>query len=307
MRAIAVLTLAFVVTGQAAAQHTHSAPAASAPNPELDQQIETVRRATERYREHANSVADGYKLFGAEGPLMGEHWYHPDLVKKPLDLAHPATLQYATIAGRRTLVGVAYNVYQRPGEALPDGFAGSTDHWHVHDVPKLARALVAGRPVLRWIVDRRAEQGKVGAGNHRSQLVMVHAWIWSDNPDGMFAQQQRTLPYLRAGLPVDWAGRGDLESAAGISLLRDGCAHEVGRLDRLARLSAGQKQELSAACADAASQVRSAAADARSADLLNDLARHAWNGFTQRRAALLSTQQKRRLDSVVEPMHPISH
>ncbi|MGH7461104.1 MAG: hypothetical protein ACREMA_08755 [Longimicrobiales bacterium] len=112
---------------------------------------------------HANAVAAGYRRFGNEGPLMGEHWYHPELVRKPLDLEHPATLQYATINGRRTLVGVAYNVYQRPGEPLPEGFAGSNDHWHVHDVPKLACALVTDRPLLRRLIERRAAQGKIGA------------------------------------------------------------------------------------------------------------------------------------------------
>ncbi|MGH7472205.1 MAG: hypothetical protein ACRENP_30000, partial [Longimicrobiales bacterium] len=277
----------------------HGAPASA----ELNRQIEAVRQATERYREHGNAVADGYLLFGAEGRLMGEHWYHPDLVRKQLDLTHPATLQYATVDGRRVLVGVAYNVYQRPGEALPDGFAGSDDHWHVHDMPKLARALAEERPFLRWVIDRRAEQGKIGAGDHRSQLVMVHAWVWSDNPDGMFAQQHRALPYVRAGLPAEWAARADAEAAWGVSLLRAGCQHELARLNRLARLSADQQQQLSSACADAAAAVRRAAADARSADALNGAARRAWLTFSKQRDGLLTPEQKRRLASVIEPMH----
>src|SRR5687767_7172477 len=128
--------LAAPVSGQHA--HHGSAPT-DAVDPRLAEQLDALRRSTERYRDHANAVKDGYKRFGAEAPLMGEHWYHPDLVKAALDLNRPGTLQYAHIDGKRVLVGVAYNVYQREDEALPDGFAGDADVWHVHDVPRLAR------------------------------------------------------------------------------------------------------------------------------------------------------------------------
>jgi hypothetical protein len=301
MRSLQTTLLFLALAAPIQAQHEHHAPA-PAEGAVLSGQITAARRATERYLDHANAVSDGYKLFGAESPLMGEHWYHPDLVRKPLDLNRPATLQYATINGRRTLVGVAYNVYQRPGDPLPEGFAGTTDHWHVHDIPKLAKAIVADRPFLRWVVDRRAEQGRLGAGGNRSQLVMVHAWIWSDNPDGMFAQQQRVLPYLRAGLPSDWAQRADDNAAWGVALLHDGCKHELGRLNRLARLSSRQRDTLTKKCADATETVRQAAAKPRSASELNATAARAWQEFTQQRDASLTADQKRRLEAVVEPM-----
>ena len=269
----------------------------------LTRQLEAVRKATERYRDHQNAVADGYKLFGADGPLMGEHWYRPDLVKRqPLDLEHPATLQYVNINGKRELIGVAFGVYQRPGEPLPEGFAGTQDHWHVHDITKLARTVAADRPLLRRAVERRIADGDLGAGDNRSQLVMVHAWVWSDNPDGMFAQQDRALPYLRVGLPAEWAKKGSLDAAWGVSLLRDGCAHELLRLDRLARLLPEQKQKLNATCAAAETQVRKAAAETRSADALNRAAEVAWRGFADARDRTLTAEQKTRLGSVMEPM-----
>jgi hypothetical protein len=37
-------------------------------------EIEAVRRAMEGYIDRANAVADGYRRFGSEGQLMGEHW-----------------------------------------------------------------------------------------------------------------------------------------------------------------------------------------------------------------------------------------
>jgi len=233
---------------------------------------------------------------------MGEHWYHPDLVKKPLDLSRPATLQYAVIDGARVLVGVAYNLYQRPDEPLPEGFSGSEDHWHVHDIPRLARTLVADRPVLRWIVNRRIDRGKIGAGDNRTQLVMVHAWIWQDNPGGLFAQEHRALPYLRAGLPVEWAANASSEAAFAVSLLRGGCSHEVDRVHRLAKLSAVQRREVTSACDRAAATVREVAASASLADALNHPAKLAWKAYVDTRERSLTAEQKKRLAAVIEPM-----
>jgi hypothetical protein len=301
-RTFAVVSLAVVLAAPVAGQHGHQAAQAPIVDSTLARQLDAVRKATERYRDHGNAVADGYKLFGADGPLMGEHWFRPDLVKQPLDIARPATLQYAVINGKRELIGVAFNVYQRPGETLPEGFAGPADHWHVHDIPKLAEALVSDRPLLRRAVQRRAAAGKLGAGDQRSQLVMLHAWVWSDNPDGMFAQQHRTLPYLRAGLPGEWAENGSMDAAWGVSLLRAGCGRELDRLDRLAKLSGSQREKLNAACAQAAEDVRAAAADAKSAGQLNAPAAAAWQTFANVREKTLTAEQKKRLGAVVEPM-----
>ena len=297
-----IAAIAGLVAAPVAAQHAHHVTQGPVADSALARQLDAVRRATERYRDHATAVADGYKLFGADGPLMGEHWYRPDLVKQPLDISRPATLQYASVNGKRQLIGVAFNVYQRPGEPLPEGFAGASDHWHVHDIPKLAEALVADRPLLRRAVQRRAANGKLGGGDNRSQLVMLHVWVWSDNPDGIFAQQQRTLPYLRAGLPADWAKGASVEAAWGVSLLRDGCARELERLDRLAKLSSGQKEKLNTACQRSAQDVRGSAGSALTADQLNRRAAAAWKELAELRDKTLTSEQKRRLSAVMEPM-----
>ena len=303
MRAIATfLTALATFGGPVRAQHQHHGAPDRTDSTVLAQQVTAVRNATERYRDFEAAKKAGYKRFGVDGPLMGEHWYHPGLVKGQLDLERPATLQYAVINGKRELVGVAYNVYQRPDEPLPEGFAGRSDHWHVHDVTKLARALVNDRPVLRRVVNRRIARGKVGAGDGRTQLVMVHAWIWSDNPDGMFAQQHRVLPYLRAGLPAEWAQHGDLDAAWGTALLRDGCKFELERLDRLAQLTDGQERAIRNECSRATERVQ--AATGTSAHAFNETAASAWRAVGAVRDRLLTPAQKRRLEAVVEPMHP---
>jgi len=298
-RSLFILALA-VVPAVAAAQHSHEHDAAPAPkaaaagSAELRAQIQAVRSATERYRDHAAAVRDGYKLFGAEGPLIGEHWYRPDLTRRPFDVSRPSTLQYATVGGRKVLVGVAYTVYHRPDEPVPEGFAGAEDRWHTHDVAKLARAFVADRPLLRWVVDRR-----LARGDGRTRLSMVHAWVWSDNPDGVFADEHRALPYLRAGLPAEWAASASREAARGVALLApDACAGEVKRTDRLARMSGRQQRDLAAACERASAAVRAEMDRNRSADGVHAAAKRAWTEVETARARILTPDQLARVERV---------
>lgn len=287
-----------------AGHHGHPAPA----DAELDLQLGAVRRATERYLDHRAAEEDGFVRFAGEGPLMGEHWYHPDRVRDPLDLERPSTLQYATVAGERVLVGVAYTLYRRPDEPIPEGFAGSSDHWHAHDVVALARTLTSDRPFLRWVVDRRADRGKLGAGEGRTALTMVHAWLWSDNPDGTFAEEHRALPYLRAGLPAAYADGASREAALGVSLLPAGsCEAEGGRADRVLRLGKGQERAVREACEEAAAEVRAALAVGSGAAALNEAAERAWLRFAAAQARALTPEQRARLAALdAATMHPVS-
>lgn len=287
--------------------HAHHAPAASADaGPALAAEVEAVRRATERYRDIEVARREGYRLFGTEGALMGEHWYLPDAVRRPLDLVRPSTLQYVTVEGRKVLVGVAYTHYRRPDEAVPEGFAGAGDVWHTHDVTRIARAATAERPLLRSIVERRIRRGRVGAGDGRTLLTMVHAWVWSDNPDGVFAGQHRGLPYLRAGLPASHAAGASEAAAMGVSLLApEGCEGELRRTDRLAGLSPRQARDLRRACDRQAESVR--ASSTASATALNAAAERAWTAYLAERGRILRPEQsvrmQRVMDAVVEPGH----
>lgn len=297
---LAFSTLPVRVRAQEHAHDAHATHAAASPADAegLRAQIEAVRAATSRYRDHANAVKDGFRLFGQESPLMGEHWYRRDLVGQALDLRRPSTLQYATIGGRKVLVGVAYSVYRRLGDPLPEGFSGADDHWHTHDVARLASAATADRPVLRWLVQRRIRNGKIGPDG-RSLLTMVHAWVWLDNPDGTFALQHRALPYLRAGLPAEWAARGDTASAEGIQLLAPGaCRGEVARMDKLVRLDGAQERALASACEQHAARLR-ASLDRRDADAANAAAARAWSGYLLSRGRILRPGQAARIHTVM--------
>jgi hypothetical protein len=275
------------------------ASASARDSTKLAAQIEAVRQATARYRDHANAVADGYRRFGRESPLMGEHWYRKDLVGQPLDLRHPSTLQYANAGGRKVLVGVAYTVYRHPGDPLPEGFAGASDHWHTHDLVHLAEASTEDRPFVRWLVERRIRSGRLGPGG-RTLLTMVHAWIWLPNPDGTFAMQHRALPYLRAGLPLAWAARGDTASAEGVELVVPGaCADEVSRTATLARPDAAQRRALASACEQEAAQVRAALARHPDAAGANAAAARAWTAYLTARGRILRADQLARMRRIV--------
>ncbi len=279
-------------------EHGHAPPA---PGSALAREVEAVRAATARYRDHRSAEADGFRRFGREGALMGEHWYHPERVRRPLDLARPSTLQYATLGGERVLVGVAYTVYQRPGEPLPEGFAGDADRWHTHDVVRIARVLTEDRPVLRWVSERRIRGGRAGAGDGRTRLAMVHAWVWRDNPRGLFAQEHTALPYLRAGLPASFAEAGSVDAAWGVALLDPAtCVQETGRVKLLARPGRAAGREVRRACEAASAVVRRERAAGADRERLNAAAAGAWAGFVRARDAALTPEQRARMAAVVE-------
>lgn len=299
---LAALVLATLsLTGRALGQHTHppahESTSAAAPS-EAEVQLATLRAAVARYGDRSAAERDGFRRFerGGGDPLMGQHWFRKDRVDEPFDPARPSTLIYAELGGEHRLVGVAYTVYQRPGEPVPEGFAGDADRWHVHDVADLGRILLADRPVVRWLFERRVARGRIGAGDGRTALAMVHVWL-IDNPDGPFANRNPALPYLRFGLPAEWA---DGEPAArGVALLRPGaCAAHVDRIEQLARLERRQVKSLGRACDQAAAAVVEARVSGLPGPALNAVAADAWLGYARALEDALSPEQSRRLAAV---------
>lgn len=149
---------------------------------------------------------------------------------------------------------------------------------------------------MRWVVNRRIHNQKTGAGDGRTHLTMLHAWIWSDNPSGVFALEHTGLPYLRAGLPAELAQSADGFAPYGIALLDDrGCEWEIGKIKLLARATTEQQRTLLKACHDAADRVRGS-----SIEKLNGEASAAWREFLRMRDVTLSAEQRGRLGVGVE-------
>lgn len=121
---------------------------------ELDQ----VRTATEQYQDMNAAMTAGYAVKATEHIQgMGIHQLKPDLLDDRFEAERPEILLYIEQPeGVMQLVGVEYAVpvdLDNPASA-PEGFTGDTDVWVI---------------------------------NEEISLWTLHAWIWRDNPDGVFA------------------------------------------------------------------------------------------------------------------------
>lgn len=132
------------------------------------------------------AIAAGYRAVGPEVPAMGQHWVNMALLlNNRLDPAHPEILEYATIDGRLRLVGVAYTVLLGPGDPLPNSPVPAR-WWHTH----------AGDVDEESLGDSHAGSGAADS----DRVAVLHVWAPAANPAGVFAAENWTLPFLRAGL-----------------------------------------------------------------------------------------------------------
>lgn len=313
-----------LLAAAAAAQHQHHQPVpayAPAPQPALQaQQLAAVRAAVARYADPAVAEREGWKKFGGDGPLMGEHYsLTPDrggvdyVSGMPLDFRRPSNLMYTMLNGRKVLTGVAFNVRIAPGEPVPEGFAGDADVWHVHDFPKAVAAALQDRPLLRWIADRWGPQHFVGKGDGRGRLAMVHVWTGPiPNPDGPFAHRNRAIPYAKLGLPIAFAEGASESAARGLHLATaKGCAESIDGQLWIANGSSAAKRKLHAACRTAVDHLRPALASGRK-DEVNRMAEHAWVMFDTEWRRTLTPAQQARIAAITEhgpagPRQPSGH
>ena len=125
--------------------------------PEVLADLASARQATARYHRVEQAEAEGYinLNFCEEGE--GCHWLNPSLLDGQFDPSQPEILLYLRDGDGWRLVGVEYVVplTLSPGVA-PGGFPGSADTW-------------------------REDSEGVG-------LWELTAWIWLNNPNGMFDQ-----------------------------------------------------------------------------------------------------------------------
>ena len=176
------------------AQHVHGADRSADTNiidddPAVDVFVREAREATKAFHQLESAIAAGYQRMGPDMPNMGEHWIHPRMVvQQSFDPARPSVLTYLRVGGNAMLTGVAYTQLIRPGESpSPLPFEGV---WHYHS--------------------GNLEEEAFGHAAHEMthdepdgmRLGMIHAWIWVDNPDGLFSADNWALPFVRIGVAV---------------------------------------------------------------------------------------------------------
>lgn len=151
--------------------------------------VARARAGTVALRDPEAARAAGYRPVGPDFPGMGRHWIHTALILRAVpNPAEPPVLEYAELNGTPALVGVAYAVLVKDDRA-PTSLPVPAEAWHFH------QGTVDEESFLR----SHAGAGHIVPG---PRLAVIHAWIWLDNPDGLFATDNWALPYARLGLSV---------------------------------------------------------------------------------------------------------
>ena len=140
--------------------HDHVAPASSDPLP--GKELEKARKATARYQDVRNAVADGYEDINVVLPNMGRHFLKRAQLDATFDAERPELLVYREEpGGLLTLVSLEYAVPLNLSATAPAGFTGSRDAWFA---------------------------------DQTFQLWTLHAWVWRANPEGVFHSTNRLVP-----------------------------------------------------------------------------------------------------------------
>ena len=155
-------------------------------------QLERARQATAKYQDVHVAEADGYQVVGPDMPGMAVHFV---LTLEPngFDIEKPPILLYvkdSAAPGGYSLAGVSYlwNAPAGPdGQPLNPPFPKALAPWHRHEnicvLPHLEN------PHGLTEAQCRDQGGRFIA---KSQWL-VHAWIWKDNPSGVFSPENPAL------------------------------------------------------------------------------------------------------------------
>ena len=149
--------------------------------------LESVRQGTKKYQDIQAAITAGYRPIGPDMPNMGQHWIHTELARRRgFNPSRPGMLTYLRVDSVDVLTGVAFTQPVLEGESPPElSLQGAT--WHFHF--------------------RTLETEAISPPHHHDsdagpRLAMLHAWVWKDNPDGVFAADNWGLPFVRVGLDV---------------------------------------------------------------------------------------------------------
>ncbi len=129
---------------------------------QLQVELARVRAATAKYHDINKAIADGYADINLYVPNMGWHFLNSGVLDATFDMEHPELLVYMDKpGGGYQLVAVEYAVPLSLSVNAPEGFTGSEDVWDV---------------------------------NAAFQLWTLHAWVWYNNPNGVFAPFNPRVP-----------------------------------------------------------------------------------------------------------------
>jgi len=163
--ALAVLTL-IALAGSALLPARGASGASVALTDTPPSELAAARAGTAKYHNIAQAEADGYVNINVFVSGQGFHYLNPapDVLDAKFEADKPEILVYAPVPHENSLrlVAVEYAVpISLSPNGPPEGFTGDDDVW-----------------------DRNEEFG----------LWTLHAWVWLNNPDGMFAEFSPRVP-----------------------------------------------------------------------------------------------------------------
>ena len=120
------------------------------------QDLAQAKAAAARYHDVRKAIADGYHDTGIVLPNMGRHFLKDELMDTNFEADRPELLVYTSDSTNLLAVEYAQPLSATP----PEGFPGDEDVW----VP------FGG---VFWT---------------------LHAWVWTDNPDGVFNPTNSRVP-----------------------------------------------------------------------------------------------------------------
>lgn len=266
--------------------HAHATGHAAA---ELDARVARLLGATKEasaaFLDRGAAIAAGYRRIGPDVPSMGEHWISPRLVVADFfDVTRPALLTYIEVDGRPVLTGVVYAAALAIGESPPTIFGGDAV-WHEHNGTLDEEALLPDH--------HTAPSAAKG-----TRLAILHAWLWSPNPAGVFGTDNWTIPFLRLGLsPPNKFPEG---AARALSLLSGADEYY---LNLAGPAAAGIVAPLLVDCARSAAKVVEHARTAGGvfSDVDIEQLRHAWANAMSAVASTAGTEVARRMDGGRSP------
>jgi len=170
-------------------QHAPDIPISATDLGVLQEQLAAARAGTEKYRDVREAVNDGYIQVTQDLPGIAAHFANPvHYADGVFDPAKPEILLYAKADGQWSLVGLSYTAPFTGDQTPPAGFAGPLDAWHYHtDLCFRGQRVVAA--------SQSADQCRQAGGRFVGNTGwMMHLWLYSESPEGLFAHQNSLLP-----------------------------------------------------------------------------------------------------------------
>lgn len=183
--------------------------------PDRQRFLDEGRKGTRHYQSQQEAINDGFTRVGVEFPAMGEHWVSFSRVMlDTVDARRPSVLIYANTRDGPRLAGVAYTKLVATRE-VPPAFPVA-EAWHEHSGAIADESLPLGHSSH----GRSAGSGKTVTHGESPRFFILHAWVWTRNPDGPFATDNWALPLTRLGIAS--VGPASRDAIRALALAEDG-------------------------------------------------------------------------------------